>query len=124
MGESAQIAASVVQANAARYGIDPDYFRSHNLHIHVPEGAVPKDGPSAGITLATALVSAATRGGKGQKIKAQVPLSELHRYSTSLRSMTQGKASHHREFSHYEIVPHEQAHKLIAEAEAAREEES
>ena len=62
--------------------------------------------------------------GSMQKIKAQVPLSELHRYSTSLRSMTQGKASHHREFSHYEVVPHELAQKLIAEAEAAREEES
>jgi elongation factor G len=62
--------------------------------------------------------------GSMQKIKAQVPLSELHRYSTSLRSMTQGKASHHREFSHYEVVPHEQAQKLIAEAGAAKEEES
>lgn len=51
-----------------------------------------------------------------QKISAQVPLAELYRYSTSLRSMTQGRASHTREFSHYETVPHEQAQKLIAEA--------
>ncbi|MBN1885283.1 MAG: elongation factor G [Candidatus Krumholzibacteriota bacterium] len=56
-----------------------------------------------------------------QKIKAHVPLAELHRYSTILRSMTQGRATHHREFSHYEVLPHENAQKLIAEAEAARE---
>jgi elongation factor G len=59
--------------------------------------------------------------GKQQKIKAQVPLAELYRYSTTLRSMTQGKASHRREFSHYEIVPHDIAQKLIAEAAAAKE---
>jgi elongation factor G len=60
--------------------------------------------------------------GSLQKIKAQVPLADLYRYSTSLRSMTQGKASHRRQFSHYEVVPHEIAQKLIAEAEAAKEE--
>jgi elongation factor G len=60
--------------------------------------------------------------GSLQKIKAQVPLAELHRYSTSLRSMTQGRGTHSREFSHYEEVPHDVAQKLIAEAEAAKEE--
>jgi elongation factor G len=55
-----------------------------------------------------------------QLIKAQVPLAELHRYSTSLRSMTQGRASHRQEFSHYEEVPHEIAQRLIAAAEAAK----
>ena len=55
-----------------------------------------------------------------QLIKAQVPLAELHRYSTSLRSMTQGRASHRQEFSHYEEVPHEIAQKLSAAAEAAK----
>ena len=55
-----------------------------------------------------------------QKIKAQVPLAELHRYSTSLRSMTQGRGVHRQEFSHYEEVPHEVAQKLIAAAEAAK----
>jgi elongation factor G len=57
-----------------------------------------------------------------QKIKAQVPLAELHRYSTSLRSMTQGRGVHHQEFSHYEEVPHEVAQKLIAAAQAAKSE--
>jgi len=55
-----------------------------------------------------------------QLIKAQAPLAELHRYSTSLRSMTQGRASHRQEFSHYEEVPHEIAQRLIAAAEAAK----
>lgn len=59
--------------------------------------------------------------GKQQKIKAQVPLAELYRYSTTLRSMTQGKASHRRKFSHYEIVPHDAMQKLIAEAAAKKE---
>ncbi len=58
-----------------------------------------------------------TEQGDGlQKIKAQVPLAELYRYSTMLRSMTQGRATHSREFSHYEEVPHEVAQKLIAES--------
>ncbi len=60
--------------------------------------------------------------GSLQLIKAQVPLTELYKYSTSLRSMTQGKASHKREFSHYEVVPHDLAQKLIAEAEAEKSE--
>jgi len=59
-----------------------------------------------------------------QKIKAQVPLAELHRYSTSLRSMTQGRGVHHQEFSHYEEIPHEVAQKLIAAAAAAKSEGS
>jgi elongation factor G len=59
-----------------------------------------------------------------QKIKAQVPLAELYRYSTMLRSMTQGRATHRRSFSHYDAVPHEVAQKLIAEADAAKEESS
>ena len=72
MSESAQIAISVIRANGNRYGVAKDYFTTHDLHIHVPEGAVPKDGPSAGITLATAVLSAATNQGRGQKVKAHV----------------------------------------------------
>ena len=58
MKESAEIALDYVKAHAAEFGIDPKYFEKHDIHIHVPEGAVPKDGPSAGVTLTTALVSA------------------------------------------------------------------
>ena len=61
MKESATIAVGYVKSNAERFDIDPKFFESHDIHIHVPEGAVPKDGPSAGITLTTAVVSALTQ---------------------------------------------------------------
>lgn len=60
MKESAEIAIGYIKANAKNFNIEPKFFESHDIHIHVPEGAVPKDGPSAGITLTTALVSALT----------------------------------------------------------------
>jgi len=60
MQESAKTGISYVRSVAEKYSIAQDYFRSHDLHIHVPEGAVPKDGPSAGITMATAILSAVT----------------------------------------------------------------
>ena len=59
MRESARIAVSVVRARMAQYGVPDDFFANHDLHIHVPEGAVPKDGPSAGAAMACAVLSAA-----------------------------------------------------------------
>jgi ATP-dependent Lon protease len=60
MQESMRAALTWVRANAERYGIDPDFFRKQDVHIHVPSGAIPKDGPSAGVAMVTALVSLLT----------------------------------------------------------------
>ena len=70
MKESAQIALTYVRSVADRYGVESKYFKEHDLHLHIPEGAVPKDGPSAGITMATAMLSAVT----GKKVLASVAM--------------------------------------------------
>lgn len=70
MQESAKAAYSFVRANAEKYQINEDFYKNKDIHIHVPEGAVPKDGPSAGVTMVTALVSALT----GKKVKSNVAM--------------------------------------------------
>lgn len=70
MKESAQIALSYVRSVSEEYQIADDYFEKHDLHLHIPEGAVPKDGPSAGVTMATAMLSAVC----GKKIEANLAM--------------------------------------------------
>ena len=60
MKESAKTAISYIRSNSNKFGIKPDFNKTSDIHIHVPEGAVPKDGPSAGITITTSLVSSLT----------------------------------------------------------------
>ncbi len=70
MKESAQTALTYVRSISPKYSLAHDYFEKHDLHIHIPEGAVPKDGPSAGITMATAMLSAVT----DKKVSAKVAM--------------------------------------------------
>ena len=70
MQESAKIALSYVKLNAEKFGLDTETFETHDVHVHVPEGATPKDGPSAGVTLATAIVSAFT----GKKVRGDIAM--------------------------------------------------
>lgn len=70
MKESAAAGISYIRSVADKYEIQPEFFKENDIHIHIPEGAVPKDGPSAGITMATAMISAIT----GRKVKAEVAM--------------------------------------------------
>ena len=70
MKESAQAAVSYIRSKSGKYKIKDDFFESHDIHIHIPEGAVPKDGPSAGITMTLALISAIT----GRKVQGTVAM--------------------------------------------------
>lgn len=70
MKESAQAAVSYIRSKSGKYKIKDDFFENHDIHIHIPEGAVPKDGPSAGITMTLALLSAIT----GRKVRGTVAM--------------------------------------------------
>ena len=70
MKESARTGISYIRSVSGRYDIPEDFFETHDIHVHIPEGAVPKDGPSAGITMATAMLSAVT----GRKVRADLAM--------------------------------------------------
>ena len=70
MKESAQAGISYIRSVADEYGVAPEFFQEHDIHVHIPEGAVPKDGPSAGITMATAMLSAVIQ----KKVRADIAM--------------------------------------------------
>lgn len=70
MKESARTGISYIRSVSKKYAISPDFFEKHDIHVHIPEGAVPKDGPSAGITMAVAMLSAITE----KKVRADLAM--------------------------------------------------
>ena len=70
MTESAEAAVSYIRSQDERFKLEPDFYKKKDIHIHIPEGATPKDGPSAGVTMATAIISALT----GRKVRNDVAM--------------------------------------------------
>ncbi|MDR0499120.1 MAG: endopeptidase La [Holophagales bacterium] len=111
MQESAQIALSYVRARAEKFGLAPDFLEKKDIHLHVPEGAIPKDGPSAGITMAAALLSALT----GIPAKSEVAMTgelTLRGMVLPIGGLKEKLLAAHRMSRKVILIPHENARHL------------
>ncbi len=111
MRESAQIALSYVRSTAREWGIDPSLFVRHDIHIHVPSGAVPKDGPSAGVALATALLSLVTGQATGGRVAMTGEIT-LRGRVLPVGGVKEKVLAAHREGYHRVILPRRNANDL------------
>lgn len=112
MKESASIALDYVKANASRYGIEHDFFVNNDIHIHVPEGAVPKDGPSAGVAITCAIVSAV----KNIPCKATVAMTgevNLRGHSTAIGGLKEKSLAALRSGIELILIPKENERNLL-----------
>ncbi|REK53113.1 MAG: endopeptidase La [Thermobacillus sp.] len=121
MKESAQAAFSYTRSKAVEFGIEPDFHEKNDIHIHVPEGAIPKDGPSAGITMATALISALT----GRAVSKEVAMTgeiTLRGRVLPIGGLKEKSLAAHRAGIRKVLVPKDNARDLQEVPESIREE--
>ncbi|OUM96112.1 MAG: endopeptidase La [Thermobacillus sp. ZCTH02-B1] len=121
MKESAQAAFSYTRSKAVEFGIEPDFHEKYDIHIHVPEGAIPKDGPSAGITMATALISALT----GRPVSKEVAMTgeiTLRGRVLPIGGLKEKSLAAHRAGIRKVLVPKDNARDLQDVPECIREE--
>ena len=120
MKESAKLALSYAHFHAAEYGIDPSRFKNIDIHIHAPEGAVPKDGPSAGITLTTALISALS----GIPVSSRIAMTgeiTLHGEVLPIGGLREKSMAAYRENLHTVLIPHDNVSDLYEVEPIVRE---
>ncbi|HEX9090429.1 MAG TPA: endopeptidase La, partial [Anaerolineales bacterium] len=121
MQESAQAALSYLKSRSSQFGIDPEVFENLDIHIHIPEGAIPKDGPSAGITICTALISAYT----GREVRKDVGMTgeiTLRGHVLPVGGIREKVLSAHRSGLKTVILPRRNAKDLVDVPKRARNE--